>query len=226
MKPQEKVKIRWSPKFSYAIGLLTTDGNLSSDGRHIDFTSRDREQLLNFMKCLNIKAKTSHKISGYTKRKTTRIQFGDVNFYKFLLGIGLMPNKTKIISELTIPKKYFFDFLRGHFDGDGSFYYFWDKRWCSSFMFYTTFCSANKSHINWLRKNIYNFLKIKGHVNKNRSLHYLKYAKAESLKLLPKMYYNNRVICLSRKFKKIKKALKIENHARVLESGRQASLRG
>lgn len=25
---------RWSPEMAYAIGLLTTDGNLSKDGRH------------------------------------------------------------------------------------------------------------------------------------------------------------------------------------------------
>gem|GEM_PF-6676481 len=43
MKPLGKVKIQWSPEFAYVIGLLTTDGNLSPDGRHINFTSKDRE---------------------------------------------------------------------------------------------------------------------------------------------------------------------------------------
>lgn len=43
MKPQNKVKIKWSPEFAYAIGLLVTDGNLSPDGRHLNFTSKDRE---------------------------------------------------------------------------------------------------------------------------------------------------------------------------------------
>ena len=37
----------------------------------------------------------------------------------------------------------------------------------------------------------------------------LKYAKIESLKLLPKLYYDRSVVCLSRKRKKIEKALKI-----------------
>ena len=49
MKPLNKVKVQWSPNFAYALGLLTTDGCLSGDGRHIDFTSQDNEQLQNFM---------------------------------------------------------------------------------------------------------------------------------------------------------------------------------
>ena len=42
-KPKGKVKIAWSPQFAYAIGLLVSDGNLSPDGRHINFTTTDVE---------------------------------------------------------------------------------------------------------------------------------------------------------------------------------------
>jgi len=30
----------WSADFAYAVGLLTTDGSLSIDGRHINLTSK------------------------------------------------------------------------------------------------------------------------------------------------------------------------------------------
>lgn len=210
-KPQNKVKIKWSPEFAYAIGLLTTDGNLSSDRRHMDLTSDDKEQLLNFMSCLGIKNKITTKIGGFSKKPCPRIQFGDVNFYKFLVGIGLTANKSKTLGELAIPDKYFFDFLRGHFDGDGTFYSYWDTRWRSSFMFYTVFISASKQHILWLQKMIYEKLKIRGHITKSiyDVCFNLKYAKADSLKLLSKMYYDTEVVCLSRKRRKIEKALKI-----------------
>lgn len=211
MKPLKKVKIKWSPKLSYAIGLLVTDGSLSKDGRHIDFTSKDMEQLKNFMGCLGIKNKIGQKTSGFSNKKYTHIQFGDINFYKFLLKIGLMPKKSKIIGKILIPRKYFFDFLRGHFDGDGSFYSYFDPRWRSSFMFYTVFISASKDHVRWIQESIYKFLKIKGHFTKsvNSSVYQLKYAKAESLKLLPKLYHNSKIVCLSRKRLKINKALGI-----------------
>ncbi len=212
MKPLGKVKIEWSPNFAYALGLLATDGSLSKDGRHLDFTSNDLEQLHNFMKCLGIKVKIGYKSSGFSEKLGTHIQFGDVIFYQFLLSIGFMPAKTKIISSLEIPNKYFYDFLRGHLDGDGSFYSYWDQRWHSSFMFYIVFISASRKHLDWIREKLFNDLQIKGHITQDsrKSTFHLKYAKQESAKLVSKIYYSKKVICLSRKRKKIEKALKID----------------
>ncbi len=210
-RPQNKVKIKWSPEFAYAIGLLTTDGNLSPDERHFDFTSQDMEQLENFKKCLNIKNKISRKWNGRKKRNIARLQFGDVNFYKFLLNIGLSANKSKTLHKVEVPDKYFWDFLRGHLDGDGCFYSYWDPRWKSSFMFYTEFISASKKHIEWLRDKINQFLNIKISVtkSKNNSCYQLKYAKGDSLILLPNIYYKNHPTHLGRKYLKIKRALGI-----------------
>lgn len=212
MKPMNKVKIKWSPEFAYAVGLLVTDGSLSKDGRHIDFTSNDKEQLDNILKCLKIGNKITYKYNT-NQNKSFRIQIGDVSFYKFLQNIGLMPNKSKIINRIKIPKEYYYDFLRGHFDGDGTFYSYYDPRWRSSYMFYTAFVSASKNHIQWLQMNIERNLGIWGHITKsiNNSVYQLKYAKADSLKLLPKLYYNSNVVCLSRKRIKIEKALKVIN---------------
>lgn len=211
MKPQGKVDIKWSAEFSYAIGLMATDGNLSSNGRQFDFTSRDREQIENFKKCFRLKNKIGLKSSGSSLRTSFRIQFGDIRFYAFLISIGLTPQKSKTIGELTIPDKYFFDFLRGYFDGDGTFYSYWDSRWRSSFMFYIELTSASKNHVLWLQKRIFGLGKIKGRITKSRnnSVYRLKYAKFESLKLLSKLYYDKSVICLSRKRIKIERALKI-----------------
>ncbi|HZZ99544.1 MAG TPA: LAGLIDADG family homing endonuclease [Candidatus Paceibacterota bacterium] len=206
----------WTANLAYAIGLITTDGSLSKDRRHIDLTSKDMEQIDNFKSCLNLKNKIGIKKS---KRETNafRVQFGDVNFYNFLLSIGLYPNKTSTLCDLKIPSKYFFDFLRGHFDGDGTFYSYYDKRWKSSFMFYTTLISASQEHILWLRKEIRKLLNINGHITKsqNSSVYQLKFAKVESLQLLPKMYYNKHVICLNRKRIKIEKALKSADVAKL-----------
>ncbi len=212
MKPLGKIKIKWSSGFAYAIGLLVTDGSLSKDGRHIVLVSKDKEMIGNFMKTLGFQNKIGrHSRGSSIDKKYFRVQFGDVNFYNFLLKIGLMPNKTKIIGDVKIPDKYFFDFLRGHFDGDGSFYSYWDPRWRSSYMFYTILISASKNHIEWLQKFIYKFLKIKGCITKsvNDSVYQLRYAKAESLKLLSKLYYNSNIVFLSRKRLKIRKALSI-----------------
>lgn len=208
-----RVKIKWSSNFAYAIGLIATDGCLSKDGRHVVFVSKDLEQIENYQRTLGISCSIGRKSrGGESERKYFVLQFGDVLFYKFLLSVGLTPAKSKIIGELEIPDEYFFDFLRGHLDGDGTFYSYWDPRWHSSFMFYTVFLSASKKHIDWISSKLYQFLEIKGHIVNNNDLIYsLKFAKNESLKLLPKLYYSDKIIYLSRKYNKIQKALHIEN---------------
>jgi len=207
-KPKNKVKVKWSSNFAYAIGLLATDGCLQRENFHIDFTSKDIEQVENFKKCLGLDTMIGFKKSG-TGFISRRVQFKDQIFYNFLLDIGLSPAKSKTIKKVKIPARFFFDFLRGHMDGDGCFYSYWDPRWRSSFMFYTELVSASKKHIVWLRDEIYNAIKIKGHItkSKNNPCFRLKYAKKESSKLLGKIYYKKDLICLSRKRLKIKKIL-------------------
>jgi intein-encoded DNA endonuclease-like protein len=106
-----------------------------------------------------------------------------------------------------MPNEYFFDFLRGSFDGDGSFYSYWDKRWKSSFLFYLSFVSASLRHLMWLRKSIARFLGVKGHIDFSGGVYQLKYAKREAEIILDRMYYSPRIPKLERKFKKVQTAL-------------------
>ena len=61
MKPLNKIKIQWSPKLAYAIGLMATDGNLSKDGRHLAFVSKDLQLIRTFKNCLGLKVKIAKK---------------------------------------------------------------------------------------------------------------------------------------------------------------------
>lgn len=209
-KPAGKVDLNWSPQFAYAIGLLTTDGCLSSDGRHIDLTSKDREQIENFMKCLSINDVKIGQKSGSGDGPYWRVQFGDVLFYQFLKDIGLMPRKSKKLKQVEVPEDYFFDFLRGHFDGDGHFYSFWDERWKNSYMFYTVFSSSSLRHLQWIEQEIANRIGDKGNLQvREGNTHQLRYAKTSSIKLLKKLYFDPESVCLSRKRLKVVDALGI-----------------
>lgn len=210
-KPKKIIDTKWSGNLAYAIGLITTDGCLSKDGLLIDLTSKDREQLKNFSKCLKINFTICTKYSN-NKDKCLRIQFKNRIFYDFLLSIGITPAKSKTLDKILIPDGYFFDFLRGCFDGDGCFYSYWDPRWKSSFMFYTEFSSASPKFIKWLQIKVNQLACIKGHVTtsgRNQTMGQLKYAKRESMILLKKMYHSKNIIFLSRKKLKINKALGI-----------------
>lgn len=210
-KPKGKVKIEWSPDFAYAIGLIVTDGCLYNDKRHISFVSQDLDLVKNFKTILNLKVKIGMKISKKNLSKTPHVQFGDVLFYNFLESIGLTQSKSLTIKKVKIPREFFFDFLRGCFDGDGSTYSYWDLRWKSSFMFYTGFASGSKDFLVWLRKEVCDRLKIKGHLTKGKvhSANQLKYAKKDSLVLLKSIYYPGVKSYLLRKRLKINKALAI-----------------
>jgi hypothetical protein len=210
-KPKGKVSIRWSANFAYAIGLIVSDGYLSNNGRHIIFVSKDRVQINNFLKALKIKSKIG-KVLGARKTWAYRVQFSDVLFYEFLESIGIMNAKSKIIGAVGIPDKYFRDFLRGLFDGDGYSYSYWDKRWKSSFMFYIGFASASVKFIYWLRGRLDEQLKIKGHVTHmgiGKSCLQLKYAKKEALVIKKFMYYKGYRLHLPRKLLKIERSLYI-----------------
>ena len=221
-KPKHLINLKWRSELAYVVGLIASDGCLSKDGLLIDLTSKDREQLYNYSKCLGINFKIGSKWNSVGNR-ILRIQFKNRIFYDFLLSVGLTPKKSLTIGKLAIPDKYFFDFLRGSFDGDGTFYSYWDPRWRSSHMFYIEFISASKKHILWIQDEIKKRLNIIGHItNDGIGLTcQLKYAKKDSLEIIKKMYYSKKVICLTRKLVKIQKALKTEEkqqkiYARVL----------
>ena len=211
-KPSGKVKIKWSPEFAYAIGLLTADGCLSKDGRHIDLTSKDRAQIVLFKKCLGLTTKVSAKNSS-AGNKAYHTQFGDVLFYRFLESIGLTPAKSKTISSVLVPSQYFLDFLRGYFDGDGSSYSYYDPTYKKSYRFYISFTSASPTFFDWLRAEIDNVLGIHGYLGYNRNNPYvqLKFSKKETLLLAEGMYYAKDLPCLKRKHLKIMKSMRIIN---------------
>lgn len=201
----------WSNDLAYAVGLIASDGNLSNDGRHIHFVSKDLEQIQNFSQIFQLKNKISQKKSGYTGESNYfYVQFSKVSLYKFLLSVGLTTNKSKTLGSLHIPDQYFPDYLRGYFDGDGFTYSYWDKRWKKSFMFYLGFTSASLKHINWIMETILRLYKIKGSVKSSgRSAYQLCFSKRSAIILVGKLYYSDKITSLSRKRFKIVQTLDI-----------------
>ena len=190
---------------------MTTDGCLSSDGRHLDFTSKDREQVENLISCFDlscsIKMKKNRKEES--SRKYYHVQWSDVVLYRFLESIGLTPNKSRTLGALHIPSEFFFDFLRGHFDGDGCFYSYKDARWKNSRMFYVVFISASIKHLYWLRSELRTALNIEGHIVSGSGITpSLRYAKREGRVVIESMY-KSKGLSLSRKRLKIQEGLRI-----------------
>jgi hypothetical protein len=211
-KPKYTFSTEWTPELAYAVGLLATDGCLTPYFHQINLTSKDREQIENFAKCLGVPLTIGKKGNGADPTPRYFVaQFKSRVFYDFLISVGLTPAKSKTIGSLRVPTKYFWDFLRGAFDGDGSSYSYRDPRWPTSFMFYLTFNSASKAHIEWLRKTIRSLAGAKGHVSKAQtsSVYSLRYGKREAVLIILRMYRSGGVISLTRKRLKIEAALAI-----------------
>ncbi len=209
-KPQGNIKLAWSSEFAYAVGLFVADGCVQKNGRHLNFTSADKAQVELFKKCLGLKTKLGTKYSG-SGNLSYQTQFGDVLFYKFLLKIGLTPAKSKTLRALHIPSNYFFDFVRGYFDGDGCSFAYYDPIFKNSFRFYISFASASPEYLIWLQTQLAQKLGIRGYISPYHARPYyqLRYAKRESIVLSKGLYYRNGVPHLRRKYQKIKKAMRI-----------------
>ena len=219
------IEFEWTPQLAYTVGLLATDGNLSKDGRHIVLRSTDFQLVETFKECLNISASIGCapdlRNDGYQRKPMYTLQAGMVQLYRWLLTIGLTPNKTHTLGALTIPDRYFNDFLRGHLDGDGSvttykdYYntrknpkYIYDRLWLR-------FISVSEPHITWLRSRVFELTGSKGHLwvgqDQKRPntvpMYVLKFGKKDSIKLLNWMYHNPDVPCLERKRQKAEQFL-------------------
>ena len=209
------VKIKWSSDFAYVIGVIATDGNLSPDLRHIHITSKDEEMILNCKKCLGITNIIGKKARGGSKdKKYYVLQFGDKNFFEFLLSIGITPRKSKTINELKIPKEYFKDFLRGCIDGDGSITI--SNHSESRYPQYKVrLCSASKKFLDWILETCFDLFKVKGGsicIPKESSVYTLTFAKEDSIQIL-RQTYKGKITSLVRKkevaFKILKQSKKL-----------------
>ena len=204
--------LEWSPAMAYVVGLLATDGCLSSDRRHIILTSRDRQLVEAFLQCLGRPIRWT---VGRTRRgkRAYYAQFSDVAFYDWLLSIGLTPRKSLTLGPIAVPDAHLLQLVRGLLDGDGSIMVFRHKPTPTEYPNYSYerlwvfFLSASKCHIDWLRSRLKAALGLGGYVErivrkKRRDLFRLKYGKRESIILLRLLYSNPNAPCLERKRRK------------------------
>jgi hypothetical protein len=201
-KPKELLPLIWTAELAYACGLIATDGCLYSDGRHMNLTSQDLDQLETFKSCLNLTNKIAWKVNG-SGQPGSYVQFGNVLLYRWLVSIGITPRKTFTIGKVRVPDQYFFDYLRGEFDGDGHSHAYWDTRWRSSVSLYIGFTSASKVHLEWLQKSIFRLVGSKGNIKRNTRCYNLLFAKTAAYPLYKAMYHSKNIPFLKRKKDKL-----------------------
>lgn len=109
---------------AYWLGFLTADGSISPRGEiWLGLQLRDRDHLERFRSFLEttIPVRTTHKPRGYTSTTCCYISVHSLPMCADLVRLGVYPRKTQTLSALpTLPSHLFGSYLRGVFDGDGS----------------------------------------------------------------------------------------------------------
>src|SRR5438132_4126409 len=139
-----------------------------------------------------------------------KVQWHDHDLYDWFLRVGLTPAKSRTIGPLAVPDELFADFFRGCIDGDGSVLVYTDRchaAKCPHYVYerlYVSLVSASRRFLAWIRESIRRATGLSGAIHNGggrsqRSIWALRYAKAESIRLLGRMYYAPGIPCLARK---------------------------
>jgi intein-encoded DNA endonuclease-like protein len=207
---------KWSRDMSYILGFIYADGNLTKNKRGACFLaiySADKELLFEIRKSL----KSEHKISN---RKSVSgfnycIQIGSKEIFTDLNKVGMKTNKTLRMTLPKIPKKYFSDFLRGYFDGDGNVWVGLShkNRKTKYWVIRTVFTSCSKKFLESLRFNMSKIFNENGVISKGKgNYHRLTYSVWGSLKIYKIMYNSHQSqIFLKRKKATFERFIKIKN---------------
>lgn len=184
---------------AYATGLFCADGHLSIDGRHLDFTSKDFQQVQNFKRVFNLTApitKKAREKSG--EKKYFCLKFSDVGLYRFFQELGVPQQKSLNIGKLRISTELFPDFLRGVFDGDGSIGMH-NHPESEKKQIKIRIASGSVGFLNWINSMLKKGGLCSGQVSFGCRVFHLTFCKRDSLRLIPFIYYRDDLICLNRK---------------------------
>lgn len=215
---------KWTPEMAYVLGFMYADGNITnsipSRTQYTNFYSSDKEILEKIKYVLSsehpievILPKTRVYQNGiYTSKKGFRLRIGSREMYQDLLNLGLTPKKSLTITfPDNIPHKYFNDFVRGYFDGDGCITI---KRGTGKYGqkilkgVAVIFTSGSEAFLIGLRDKA---ISLKGlgkrsvYYSKSSRAYYLKYDTFESLTWFKNFYKTPTQLFLERKFNVFKK---------------------
>ncbi len=178
---------------AYLCGFFAADGYITVNRRGgqfwcIDIT--DKNLLFTIKKLIDSEHKISTKkrVDGHT---SYRIQIGSIEMCDDLRKLGYDERKTKSLVLPNVPHKYFMDFIRGYFDGDGNV---WTgithkDRLKTNITVQTVFTSCSKTFLEGIMLKLSEFGIEKGVIRKGGGdYHRLTYSVNGSLKLYDFMY--------------------------------------
>lgn len=136
---------------AYVLGFFAADGCMIKNnrgGHFIEFHITDRNLLFSIRRAMKSNHKISVRIGNPWHKTGYRIQIGSKDIYYDLHALGFTSRKSLKLRLPKIPSKYFGDFVRGYFDGDGCIYFKKHRvkdRKIPRYVFATRFTCGNRS---------------------------------------------------------------------------------
>ena len=115
-----------SKEKAYWLGFLYADGCVHSNSNEISITLKDRDHLEKFRKAIKSNNKIGESIDKRfsSMPKIYHFSIKDKQLKSDLIKWGCVPNKSLTLTKIpNIPRDFVSHFIRGYFDGDGSFHW-------------------------------------------------------------------------------------------------------
>lgn len=113
-----------SSEMAYILGFLAADGFVSSKENRISIQLQESDQ--DFLEKIKELIQSDRPIKNYLTnagRSTCKLEVWSSEWKKDLAIYNIVPNKTFILMPPDrLDSQYYFDYIRGYFDGDGSIY--------------------------------------------------------------------------------------------------------
>ncbi len=198
----------WTEEMSYILGYIVADGCIykRKDRKNsyvLNITSKDRDHLRRINESLHSDYPISIKYNSQ-RMPYSQIQISNLEICKDLMNLGILPRKTIHLEPINVRSKYFPDFVRGFFDGDGSVYIYKVNYVsqikasfvCASYSFLSHFNTNLCEGLDILPKSIHQELP-----KKSRSLvkYRIDFYISDCEKLAKYLYKNDPTLYLSRK---------------------------
>ena len=180
---------------AYVLGFFMADGSITVNSRgsqYISIQICDKGILEKMRKVMESEHQISLRKRNKNESDIYRLQIGSKEMCDDLRKLGVRERKTYTMGLPDIPKKYFGDFVRGYFDGDG---HVWSgmihkDRKDPKITLQIGFTSCSGKFLRDLQDSLKSFNISKGSFFARNNYFCLKYSLEDSL-ILSKIMYNN-----------------------------------
>jgi intein-encoded DNA endonuclease-like protein len=206
---------------AYILGFFAADGYMTVNKRGAHFWCvqiTDRDLLYKIKNCIEAEHAISERIGKGNNKNLYRLQIGSFEMCDDFRKLGFTENKTRSLAVPHVPKKYFADFIRGYFDGDGNVWVglMHKNRVKQNFAISLTFTSCSA----YFLRDVKNTLKAQGlnggsFIQGKGTYYRLSYSIRDTLKLYDFMYNDvdlkNKGLFLKRKRTVFEKYIKLRS---------------